>query len=228
MPTALVTGANRGLGLEFTRQYLADGWKVIACCRNPDQAGELRALDNGLLTVLALDVARSDQIAGLAQNLDGRPIDVLINNAGVSGPRMSEEGYGEPEPWLDVMRVNVIAPFELTQALLDNLRAGDQKKIATITSKMGSMADNTGGGSVVYRSSKAGLNAVLKSLSIDLAEEGMVVLILHPGWVLTDMGGPDAWIDAEKSISGMRAIIEHATPEHAGRFLAYDGAEIPW
>ncbi len=228
MPTALVTGANRGLGLEFARQYLADGWDVIACCRNPDDAGDLRALDNDRLTILAVDVARSDQIRALAETLKDRPIDVLINNAGVSGPRMTEEGYGEPEAWLDALRVNLISPFELTQALLDNVHSGDQKKIVTITSKMGSMADNTDGGRVIYRSSKAGLNAVMKSLSIDLAKEGIIVLILHPGWVLTDMGGPDAWIGVEESISGMRAIIEHATPEHAGRFLAYDGAEIPW
>jgi NAD(P)-dependent dehydrogenase (short-subunit alcohol dehydrogenase family) len=228
MPTVLVTGANRGLGLEFARQYLADDWQVLACCRNPGKADQLRALDNGALEIFHLDVADSDQIRVLAGDLTGRPIDLLINNAGVGGPRMSEEDYGQPLPWLQVLRINLIAPFELTRALLGNLQVGKQKKIATVTSKMGSMGDNTGGGSVVYRSSKAGLNAVMKSLSIDLAEEGFIVLILHPGWVLTDMGGPDAWIGVEKSVSGMRAIIEHATPEHAGRFFAYDGAEIPW
>lgn len=228
MTTVLVTGANRGLGLEFVRQYLANDWQVLACCRNPDKAEELRTLDNGALEIVRLDLADSDQIRALARELKARPIDVLINNAGIGGPRMSEEGCGQPQPWLDVLRINLIAPFELTQALLDNLRGGEHKKIATLSSKMGSMADNTGGGRVMYRSSKAGVNAVMRSLSVDLADEGLIVLILHPGWVLTDMGGPDAWIGVDESVSGMRAIIEHATPEHAGRFLAYDGAEIPW
>lgn len=227
MPTVLVTGANRGLGLEFARQYADEGWTVLACCRDPAGAAALNELQ-GELETLPLDVTDETRIQQLAKSLRGRPIDVLINNAGVYGPRRSEPGYAQPEPWVQVLRTNLIAPYRVSAALLDNLRTGDRKLLATVTSRMGSIADNDSGNAVIYRSSKAGLNAVMKSMALDLAEDGITVLILHPGWVHTDMGGSNALIQAEESVSGMRQLMEKTTPEQSGQFLAYDGRVIPW
>jgi NAD(P)-dependent dehydrogenase (short-subunit alcohol dehydrogenase family) len=226
MPTVLITGANRGLGLEFARQYAADGFSVIACCREPEQAAELQGLD-GDITRLALDVTRGDEIAALAGHLDGASVDLLINNAGVYGPKPCNLDDIDPAAWDAVMRANVYAPLMVSRALLANVAAA-KGTIATLSSKMGSIADNSSGGSYIYRSSKAALNAALKSLAHDVADSGVSVVILHPGWVRTDMGGPQGLIDAPESVSGMRAVIAETTIDNTGRFMAFDGKEIPW
>ena len=226
MATVLITGANRGLGLEFARQYLADGWSVIACCRNPDKATALQALDSNM-TCLALDVTEKAEVAALAAYLDGTPLDLLINNAGIYGPKTCNLGDVDMETWAAVMETNLYAPFRISRALLNNV-AMAKGTIATLSSKMGSIADNGSGGSYIYRSSKAAVNAVMKSLAIDVADLGVPVVTLHPGWVRTDMGGPRGLIDADESVVGMRAVIDATTVDTTGRFMTFDGKEIPW
>lgn len=226
MPTALITGANRGLGLEFARQYAADGWAVIATCRNPDAADELNALSG--VEIRRLDITDFAAVRDLADELAGRAIDVLVNNAGIYGPK----GYALKDLdfaiWERVMRTNAMAPLRVAQCFAPHVAASEQKVIATLSSKMGSMADNSSGGSYIYRSSKAALNAVMKSLAHDLGGLGVVSLLLHPGWVRTDMGGPAGLIDAPESVAGMRAVIASAGLGASGRFFAFDGVEIPW
>lgn len=226
MPTVLITGANRGLGLEFTRQYAADAWRVYACCRTPDEAEALKAV-RGDVAIHALDVAAHASINALAGALEGEAVDILVSNAGIYGGRQSLGGI-DYESWDRVLRINALAPIELTEAFLPHLERGNGKRVALITSQMGSIADNGSGGNYAYRSSKAALNAAGRSLALDLAPRGIIVLLLHPGWVRTDMGGPNARIDPATSIDGMRKVIGDAAPDDAGRFYRYDGSEIPW
>lgn len=224
--TILITGANRGLGLEFARQYLMAGARVIAACREPDQALALHALaDLGDLLVLPLEVTDWPQVAALADTLRGERIDVLVNNAGVYGGEAQALGEIDVELWQAVLAVNTIAPLKLVDAVLPLLAPG--AIVAQITSLMGSIADNGSGGCYYYRSSKAALNMVNKSLAIDLAGRCLCVA-LHPGWVLTDMGGPNALIDAKTSVAGMRQVLAQLTPAQSGLFLKYDGRELPW
>lgn len=224
MPTVLITGANRGIGLEFARQYAADGWEVIATCRRPDKAVELAALGVG---VHALDVTDFREIAALGGRLADRPIDVIVNNAGIYGGAQ-DFGHVDPDDWAYAFQVNAMAPLKIAEAFAGHMARSQRRVIASITSKMGSIEDNTSGDSYVYRSSKAALNAVNKSLSIDLKGRGIVCVLLHPGWVKTAMGGPAALITAQHSVGGMRRIIDTATLSHSGRFFAYDGQEVPW
>lgn len=224
MPTVLVTGANRGIGLEFARQYKDDGWEVIATCRAPDQADQLNALG---VEVHRLDVANFREIAALGGRLADRGIDVLINNAGVFGSAQSF-GCTDPDEWEYVLRVNTMAPLKMAEAFAGHVARGQRRIIASVTSKMGSIEDNRSGDMYLYRSSKAALNAVNKSLSVDLKDRGIICIVLNPGWVKTDMGGPSALITAQQSVSGMRRIIESATTAHSGRFFNYDGQEVPW
>ena len=224
----IITGANRGLGLEFVRQYLEAGWKVFACCRSPETAQDLLKLKQSAgeqLETIPLDVTNPAQITNLKYTLMGNTIDLLINNAGIYGERLP---YGEVrhDEWMKVLEVNTVAPMMLIQELSEVLGKG--AKVALISSKMGSIEDNSSGGSYIYRSSKAALNAVGKSLSVDLAERGISVAICHPGWVQTDMGGPNALIDAKTSITGLRRVIEGLNLSCSGQFFNYDGTVIPW
>lgn len=231
MQTVLITGANRGLGLEFCRQYAAAGDQVIAACRQPDRAEQLQALAGQYphIQVEALDVADLKQIEALAAKLADRKIDVLINNAGVYGDQ-SGCGFGklDYQAWANTLAINVMAPVKMAECFLPQLKRSSKPLIASVSSLMGSMTDNTSGGSILYRSSKAGLNAALKSLSIDLRASGIGVLILHPGWVRTDMGGPNGLIDVEESVSGMRRVIDDFSLADTGRFVKYDGSALPW
>ena len=224
MPVVVITGANRGLGLEFARQYAAEGWRVHACCRRPTDALSGIAGD---VVLHSLDVTDAKGIAALARDLLGEAVDLLINNAGVLDCRQSL-GQIDYARWEDMMRINTLAPVAVTEALLPALaRAGDAK-VALITSRMGSVTDNTSGGFYAYRASKAALNAVGRSLALDLADKGITVVLLHPGWVRTDMGGPNGLIDAPQSVAGLRSVIAGAKPADSGRFFAYDGRELPW
>lgn len=227
MPTILITGANRGLGLEFAKQYAADGWRVIATCRNPLKAQGLAPLQ-GDVEVHTLDVVDNAQIQALAKTLKKEPIDVLLNNAGIYGPKPVKLGGVDYAIWADVMRINAMAPLKVSECFLDHIVAGNLKRIVTLSSKMGSMGDNDAGGSYIYRSSKAALNAVMKSLSVDLVSRDISVTVLHPGWVRTDMGGPSGLIDADESVTGMRRVIDGLSMDVTGRFYNYDGSEIPW
>ena len=227
MPSVLITGASRGLGLEFTRQYAADGWRVFAACRDPAGAKDLAAVE-GDVSAETLDVDDPSQVAALAKKLSGQPIDVLINNAGIYGPKDLTRDTIDYDAWGQVFRTNAMSPLAVSAAFAANVAQGGQKKIITLSSIMGSIAENDSSGDFIYRSSKAAVNAVMKSLAGDLKSEGITVTVVHPGWVLTDMGGPEAAIDATESVTGMRAVIAGLKESDSGRFFNNDGTEIPW
>ena len=230
MATILVTGANRGLGIEFVEQYLNEGNEVIATYRNENSSIDLIEMGNerSNLKLLQLDVSSNKSLNSFAENLGDSPIDIFINNAGVYGPRNSSFGNVDEENWLHAIKVNAIAPILMTQLIIKNIRSGADKKLIYITSKMGSIDDNKGGGAYVYRSSKTALNSVVKSLSVDLENEGMTVALIHPGWVKTDMGGPSALIDKDTSVRGMTEVISNLDISSTGNFYNYDGSIIPW
>ncbi len=228
--TILITGANRGIGLALTEQFAADGWQVLACCRNPAAAEQLRALSdqNRSVEIYGLDVTDYHQMSVLAAQLANRPIDILLSNAGIYGSKGVGFGKVDAQEWRRVLEVNTIAPMMLAQAFVEQVAASRQKVVAVISSKVGSIADNSSGGSYVYRSSKTGVNQVVKCLSIDLAGRDISVLSLHPGWVKTDMGGPNAEIGTDESVSGLKAILMSAGLAQSGQFIEYDGNSIPW
>ena len=230
MTTVLITGTNRGIGLEFVMQYLERGDNVLATCRHPHQEDELvrLATANNALQLLPLDVNEESSMAELAELVSDRAIDIFINNAGVYGPRDASFGRVRGADWQPVMWVNAIAPLLLTQHLIGSLRQGTDKKLVFITSKAGSIDDNRGGGSYIYRSSKTALNSAVRSLSVDLAREGFSVALMHPGWVLTEMGGPNALIDTKTSVDGMINVITGLNPDQSGQFFNYDGSPIAW
>ena len=231
MPTVLITGANRGLGLEFCRQYAENGWEVIACCRRPSESGALKQLQERHTSTRleALDVSDFEQIDSLAKKLAELSIDILINNAGVYEDRRSNNfGELDYQAWANSFTVNTQAPVKMAEAFLTQIKRSNKKLIANISSLMGSIADNGSGGSLYYRSSKAALNAAMKSLAIDLKDQGVGVIIFHPGWVKTDMGGPNALIDSTTSVSGMREQLDQFTLRQTGKFTKYDGKPMPW
>ena len=227
MPSVLITGANRGIGLEFARQYAAAGWRVFAACRDPARAKDLKEL-KGDVRVYALDIGDFMAINVLARELEGEAIDVLVNNAGVYGPGPQTLESLDYDGWAETFRIDCMAQIRMSRAFLDHVARSERKVIVALTSKMGSIDDNSGGGAYIYRSCKAALNAAFKSLAIDVAPRGIVAAVIHPGWVMTDMGGPNALISAAESVTAMRALIGRFTPRDSGRFWAYDGKEIPW
>jgi NAD(P)-dependent dehydrogenase (short-subunit alcohol dehydrogenase family) len=227
MPTVLITGASRGLGLEFARQYANDAWRVIATCRDPAAAADLKAVE-GAVDIHALDVTDHKAIRALARTLEGRAVDLLINNAGIFGPDDFAFGDMDYGAWAEVIGVNTLAPYAVTECFAGHVAASDLKTVVAVTSRMGSIASIDKGSSCIYRSSKAALNAVMKGLSHELKALGITVAVLHPGWVKTDMGGPDASIDAPVSVSGLRQVIAGLKPGDSGKFFNYDGDEIPW
>ncbi len=235
MPTILITGASRGLGLEFSRQYAADGWRVIATCRHPDAAVDLQAVP-GDVHIRSMDVTDPRQVMAVAAEFKGQAVDVLLSNAGTHGLRDANTSFGQIDVgnWLDVMRINAISPLKVTEAFLEHVKSSDEKKVVFISSRAGSiserglLAHHRPGGSYIYRSSKAALNAVARSLAFDLAPLGIRILVLHPGWVKTDMGGPDATIDREASVCGMRQVIGDLSAADSGTFRNYDGAALSW
>lgn len=232
MSTILITGANRGLGLEFARQYLKDGQTVIACCRAPDGAKALNDLEGdagGRLRVEKLDVTSDASCAALVGKLKGEAIDMLVNNAGIIGPAMEKQSTAsmDYDGWAETFAVNAMAPLRVTMALLPNLEAGKGKIVANVTSRMGSITE-TSPNAVAYRSSKAALNMVMKCLSLDLADKGFTVTVLHPGWVQTDMGGPKADLTPTESVTGMRTVLAGLSTADNGKFFNYDGKPLPW
>jgi len=228
----VITGAARGIGLELVKQCLAREARVVAGVRTPEKAKELRALADahpGRLSVLTLDVSNDEGVGGFATQLRAKGIDrvdVLINNAGIyiDGDQTIENL--ETETLMETLNTNSVGPMRVTQALLPLLRESKQARIATISSLMGSIADNSGGGSYAYRMSKAAVNMFVKTFAIE--ERDMIALTLHPGWVKTEMGGPRAPLSADKSAEGLITVIETATPGDSGKFFNHAGRELPW
>ena len=229
MPSVLITGANRGIGLELASQYANDGWRVHACCRNPAAASALVAAMKGHNAVIhPLEVTDAAGIAALRAALDDEAIDVLINNAGIIGGEHQSFGDIDYEVWEQTIRTNVFAPYRVTEALVDLVAASELRIVANISSLMGSITDNSSGGRYIYRSSKTALNMVVVNLARDLAEQGITVLALHPGWVQTDMGGRNATVATRDSAAGIRKVIGGADSSVSGSFFNYDGRALSW
>lgn len=222
MPLALITGANRGLGLEFARQYAGAGWEVIGGCRHPKAAGDL----SQLATAVKLDVTDARDVTALSKRLAATTIDVLVCNAGTAGARAAVLAATTQADFDSVMRTNVLGPMWVTAALAHRVAAGG--KLAYLSSRMGSIGAMANAGSAAYRASKAALNAIVKAVALELAPRGVVALALHPGWVKTGMGGPGADIDVQTSVAGMRAVLDRAGVRESGRFFDYTGKELPW
>jgi len=221
MATILIAGANRGIGLELARQYAAEGHDVIRCMRGTDKAGET------IGETWPLDVTDDASVAALAKALEGRPIDLLIANAGVIGPERQSATEMDFPGFLAALDVNVLGPLRVVQALLPNLRAAGQARVAVVSSQMGSF-HSTQPNFVAYRASKAAVNKVFQCLAGDLMQEGIAVAALHPGWVRTDMGGPGADLAVETSAAGIRKVLADLDLERTGRFFAYDGTALEW
>ena len=220
MKNVLITGAGRGLGREFARQYAAEGWRIFACARDPKTVEAGRGV-----SAHALDVTDGASVAALARQLDGERFDLLINNAGVVGDRTPAMGGVNYEAWLDALDVNVLGPMRVAEAFGRRLQG--ERRLVTISSRMGSITE-AGPNSVVYRSTKAAVNMVVKCLSLALAGEGVTAVALHPGWVRTDMGGAGAALEPEESVAAMRKVIAGLSQGDNGRFINYDGSPIPW
>ena len=227
MPTVFITGANRGLGFEFAKQYAADGWRVIAACRDPAKAEALSAVE-GDVQVETMDVDDDASVASLSDKLKDEAIDLLINNAGIYGPKHLSAEDMDYEAWGRVLRTNTMSPFRVTMAFLQQVRNSDQKIIATLSSKMGSLNENQDGGEYIYRSSKAALNAALKGLSYDLADAGIRIMLMHPGWASTDMGGPSAPLLPADGVAGLRKVLAGIKDGETGVFYDYNGVELAW
>lgn len=226
MPTYLITGANRGLGLEFARQLSTRGKDavILATARDPDKATDLARLVH---EVLPLDAADPASHTALAEKLGDRPVDVLINNAGVSSDANALAKLSMEE-LQRVFAVNAFAPLLITKAVLKNLKAGQRKTVFSISSQLGSITNNKGGSSYPYRASKTALNQLNASLSNEFKGDGFTCVVVHPGWVQTDMGGPNATLTPEQSISGMLKLLDGLKPEDTGGFFQYDGSKLPW
>jgi NAD(P)-dependent dehydrogenase (short-subunit alcohol dehydrogenase family) len=230
MPSILITGANRGLGLEFTRQYLAEGCAVLAACRKPAAAHALQRLQResqDALRLLEVDVADSASVQRAAALVPDLAIDILINGAGVMGDG-GTIGSIDYNAWMQVLNVNVLGPARMCEAFLEQVTRSDRRLIVTITSGMGSLADNTSGGYVPYRTSKAAVNMLMRSAALDLKSRRITCVVVNPGWVRTDMGGPNARLSPEESVGAMRRLFSKLGPKESGRFFNYDGREYPW
>ncbi len=240
MPTVLITGASRGLGLAFAHAYAKDGWHVIATCRAPDKARELNALaqNSNNIRIEALDVGNDESIAALARKLNDTAIDILINNAGIlSGVAKTpfigfddnSQIFGsiDSKGWEKVLRINTIAPLMVAQAFLPHIRRGKERKIVMISSEAGSI-ERGHSDLIAYRSSKAGLNSGMRNIAFTLRDEKIIVASLHPGWAQTDMGGKGAAVTVGESAAGLRKVIESLTLEQTGCFRDYTGRTLAW
>jgi len=227
----LVTGANRGIGLGLVAYLLASGNELVATWRNFSKSSDLQSLKSkytNTLSVIEIDFLNANAALEISEHLKDQPIDIFINNAAVMGPIPQTIETVSPKLWSEVLNLNLVTPLLITQKILKNIRNGKDKKLFFMSSKVGSITDNSRGGMYIQRSSKTALNQVVKSLSIDLSSEGILAIALHPGWVKTRMGGENALITVEKSVSGMVAIMAKANKYDTGKFFNYDGTSIPW
>lgn len=235
MPVAVITGANRGIGLELTRQYLDDGWQVYALTRR--SSDELDSLARpGSLTVITADLTDDASLRAAVETIDAEAVDVLVNNAGTMGNGSFEEigfafqafGRFDRDEWQKVFDINVFTPQALCELLADKLASAERGVAATISSMLGSNELNTSGSLYAYRASKAAVNSIMKSMGSDLGKRGVIAVALHPGWVQTDMGGAGADVPVTDSVTGLRQVIGRLTADDAGGFFAYDGQRMPW
>lgn len=234
MPTVLITGANRGIGLGLARAYHADGWRVIATCRTPEKAEALKALGGDNLEIYSLDVTDHAGIDALAEKLSGRAIDVLINNAGILGSekftrggRKQKFGAMDYKGFFEVLRINTIGPLKVTEAFVDHIAASDQKKVIKITSAMGSLSKMEPG-FIAYSVSKTAVNSVMRNIAPTLKEKGISVLLLNPGWVKTDMGSDAGRYTIAESVKGLKEQIEKLDLSSTGSFKNFKGETEPW
>ena len=225
MKNILITGANRGIGLKFA-EILSANNNIYATVRDITKADDLEKLDNTEL--LELDLLDKDSIKSFCSELKDIPLDMIINNAGIFQDEQMEETILDPELWLDEIMINAIGPVVLSQKLKENIMSGNDKKIIFISSQMGSIDDNYSGGYYFYRTSKSALNSAAKSLSIDWKADGIAVLMLHPGWVRTDMGGSNAKLDIDTSVRKMLDVINSLDMSKTGEFLNYEGKKLEW
>jgi NAD(P)-dependent dehydrogenase (short-subunit alcohol dehydrogenase family) len=235
-PTALVTGANRGLGLEYCRQLLADGWRVLAATRQPETATRLQELHSGnasRLSLLKLDVASENEVEALRNELRDQPLDLLINNAGTFGPEGSPGGmryqsldYMDYGIWRQILEVNLLAPFRLTVALAPNLRLATRPVVIMVSSDLGSIGNNRMGQSHAYRTSKAGLNMLARSIANEWRD--LIVVAVAPGWCKTELGGEEAPIEPEDSVRAQLQTFARLSATDSGRFLDRFGADVAW
>ncbi len=229
--TVLISGANRGIGLELVCEFASYGWKVHACCRNPESAAALNKLasgSGGTVFIHRLDVTDGEQIRQLAATLSAASIDILINNAGVSGPAKQDFGEIDSESWLQAFQVNTIAPMQMAVAFVEQVARSRRKVIATIGSLLGSLQTNEDGGIYAYRTSKAAAHMVMKNLSIDLAPRGITAVAVHPGWVRTEIGGPEAPLSARESAVKLHQVLTSLTLKESGKLWSDDGQVLPW
>lgn len=227
METIVITGANRGIGLGLTRCFAAAGHHVIAACRQPQNADALRQV-KGSVEVRALDVGDANSVEAFAQQLGQRSVDVLINNAGIMGG--SAQGIADMDfaAWSRTFEINTLAPFRLTTRLLPQLKQAARPRVITVSSQMGAFGLEMGGGMYAYRSSKSAVSKVMQVLALELKPDNIIVCPVHPGWVQTDMGGPNAQITVEQSAAGLFKLISGLTMAESGRFWTWDGREHVW
>ncbi|MDW7645228.1 MAG: SDR family oxidoreductase [Desulfuromonadales bacterium] len=230
MPSILITGANRGIGLELARSFVGHNWQVFACCRSPESAEELNLLASGNndVRILRLDVTDETAIARVAGELSNEPLDILFNNAGVKGPQGQNFGDTNVEEYLEVFRINALAPLKVAEAFVEHVAASERKILACMGTLMGSLKENTSGGYYAYRSSKAALHMIVRGLAADLSARGILSVVFHPGWVRTRMGGDEAPLSVEDSAAGLTRVLLELDPKDNGRFYDYRGVELPW
>lgn len=230
MTTILITGANRGIGLEFTKQYLSQNYKVLACCRDSSQAEQLKQLQGDFaseLLIIELDLNSEASLQQLKTTLAKAPIDIVINNAAIF--KLEDAHYQlNSKSWQNFFQTNAIAPYLIAQLLMENIELGTQKKIINISSEMGSMSLNHEGGYTPYRASKAALNAITKNLAIEVKAKHITVVAIHPGWVQTDMGGSNGLLSPAASVAAMRSLIAQFRINDSGKFYDYTGKELAW
>ena len=231
MQTVLITGANRGIGLEQTRAFVARGIRVFATARSPDDADELNVLAASRadqITVLRYDAADLESPALLKAALGDTPIDLLLANAGAGSGERESFGSVDLQDLIQLIRINALAPLKLAETLADNVARSGRKVMAFQSSQLGSIGNNTSGGLYGYRISKAALNMVAKGISSDLGSRGLIAVAMHPGWVKTRMGGASAPVSVQQCVAGQQRLLDRLTMADSGHFFNYDGTELPW
>jgi len=223
MATVLITGCDTGLGTEFARQYAAGGNRVIASCLDPSSAKETAEI-RGNIELVKLDVTDHAAIEALSRRLTSETVDILLNNAGIARPHPTF-GQTDYANWRRILEVNLIGPMKMAESFVEQVARSEQKIMAFVSSRMGSIALNNSGASYAYRSSKAGLNMMVKTLAVDLAPRGICVLALHPGWAATEPAGR---VPVAESVAGMCGVMHRAGPHHTGSFITYHDQPLPW